>query len=260
MKEKTKLRVIQILCIVSLLITVFSIQKTYAKYFEQIDTNYATNIKKWRIAVNGKILRQQTSLSNVMTPTFFYNQHMDVNEGANDILVPGREGCFDFLIDYSKVDLPFKFAFDIEQLNTITTRDDITGEETEVENYLEDFEVFGYAIVDNDFEITGTTKLSDIPNIVELSKDANGKYNLSDITQEIDPTIDSDTEKQKRILVLFRWNDANRDTEDENTEPGMNNYEDTQYAGTAIEGDSLHTNLNYNVKIIFTQIARRNPS
>ena len=32
MKEKTKLRVIQILCIISLVITVFSIQRTYAKY------------------------------------------------------------------------------------------------------------------------------------------------------------------------------------------------------------------------------------
>ena len=35
MKEKTKLRVIQILCIVSLLITVFSVQRTYAKYYEK---------------------------------------------------------------------------------------------------------------------------------------------------------------------------------------------------------------------------------
>ena len=35
MKEKTKLRVLQILCIISILITVFSIQRTYAKYFEK---------------------------------------------------------------------------------------------------------------------------------------------------------------------------------------------------------------------------------
>ena len=59
MKEKTKLRVIQILCIVSLLITVFSIQRTYAKYFEKIDTTYATNIKRWVINVNTKKYKKE---------------------------------------------------------------------------------------------------------------------------------------------------------------------------------------------------------
>ena len=114
-KEKTKLRVIQILCIVSLLVTVFSIQKTYAKYFEKVDTTYATNIKKWTIEVNDKYIHEETTLSNVMNPTFFFNENMDNNGGSNNILVPGREGCFDFLIDYSNVDVGFKFAFDIEK-------------------------------------------------------------------------------------------------------------------------------------------------
>ena len=123
-KEKTKLRVIQILCIVSLLVTVFSIQKTYAKYFEKVDTTYATNIKKWAIEVNDIYIHEETTLSNVMNPTFFYNENMDNNGGSNNILVPGREGCFDFLIDYSNVDVGFKFAFDIEQLNKKTVIDE----------------------------------------------------------------------------------------------------------------------------------------
>ena len=161
-KEKTKLRVIQILCIVSLLVTVFSIQKTYAKYFEKVDTTYATNIKKWAIEVNDKYIHEETTLSNVMNPTFFYNENMDNNGGFNNILVPGREGCFDFLIDYSNVDVGFKFAFDIEQLNKKTVIDETTGNETEVDSHLEDFEVYGYVIVDSDFEITSTTKITDI--------------------------------------------------------------------------------------------------
>jgi len=227
MKEKTKLRVIQILCIVSLLITVFSIQNTYAKYYEQIETTYDTNIKKWLINVNGKDIHNETTLSNVMTPKFFYNPHMDTNGNLNNILVPGREGCFDFLIDYTKVDLAFRFEFDIKQLE---------------DTPLTDFEVYGYAIVDDEFEITETTKITDISGITTLTK-TNGEYDLSGLTQEINPTVETD--KQKRILVLFRWYDGSDNT--------MNNSADTQFKGTANGGD-LHTLLNYKVKITFTQI------
>ena len=58
MKGKTKLRVIQILCIVSLLITVFSVQRTYAKYYEKVGTNYQSRIKRWVIKVDGEVINQ----------------------------------------------------------------------------------------------------------------------------------------------------------------------------------------------------------
>lgn len=214
MKEKTKLRVIQILCIISIIITVFSIQRTYAKYFEKVDTTYATNIKKWVINVNETNIHNEETLTNIMTPQFFYNKHMN----TNNTLVPGRIGCFDFLIDYTNVDTAFKFEFDIEQLN---------------EKKLTDFEVYGYKIIDTDFEITPTTTVNDIGEITELTK-TDGVYQLSEITQTIDPSVY--IIKKKRVLVIFRWNDS-----DENT---MNNVADTEFAGT---------NLNYKVKITFTQ-------
>jgi len=243
MKEKTKLRVIQILCIVSLLITFFSIQRTYAKYYEQVGTTYATNIRRWVINVNESIIHEETTLSNIMTPKFFYNEHMSVNENLNNILVPGREGCFDFLIDYTQVDLPFKFSFDIKQLNVATEGG------TQVDAHLEDFEVYGYVIVDPDFSITSTTKIDDIGEITTLTK-VDGKYQLSGLTQAMDP---EDSEKQKRILVLFRWNDENMDTTDATEAEGMNNQEDTQFTGEE-NGSDLHDLLKYNVKITFTQI------
>ena len=240
MKEKTKLRVIQILCIVSLLVTVFSVQRTYAKYYEKIDTTYVTDIKKWVINVNENDIHEETTLSNIMTPKFFYNSHMTTNEGNNDVLVPGREGCFDFLIDYTNVDVPFKFAFDIQQLNVATVGE---GEEaTQVNAHLEDFEVYGYAIVDEDFNLTSTTKISDVGEITTLTKDASGEYQLSEITQEIDPT--TDTEDQKRILVLFRWYDG--------TDNNLDNLEDIQFAGEE-NGEELRKLLKYKVKITFTQ-------
>lgn len=203
MKEKSKLRLIQILCIISILITVFSIQRTYAKYFEKVDTTYATNIKKWVINVNGKNIHNEETLTNVMTPQFFYNEHMN----TNSTLVPGRIGYFDFVIDYTNVDVPFTYKFDLEETD------------------LPDFEVYGYKIIDPNFKITSTTTIDDIGELNELT---------SDITQTIDPSLD--TAKQSRMLVIFRWNDS-----DENV---MDNVADTKRAGT---------NLNYKVKITFTQ-------
>ena len=231
-KEKTKLRVIQILCIVSLLITVFSIQRTYAKYFEQVDTTYAINIKRWMIDVNDSDIHRGTELSQIMQPVFIENEHMN----NNDILVPGRKGYFEFLIDYSKVDLAFRFQFNIEQLNTTK---------------LEDFEIYGYSIVDTDPDTGEETET--ITTLSEPNK-------LSEITQIMDPENEDDVnnngEKKRLIRVLFRWNDANADTEDADSRPGMNNNEDTKYTGevnNAEGADGLHKVFKYKVTITFTQ-------
>jgi len=226
MKEKTKLRVIQILCIVSLLITVFSIQKTYAKYFEKIDTSYQTQIKKWVVNVNNQNIHRKESLTEIMTPEFRANEHMN----NNNTLVPGREGYFDFLIDYSNVELAFKFEVDIKQLNTMP---------------LEDFEIYGYSIVETN-SVTG----EETETITELET----PNNMAGLRQIIDPSTDvnNNNEKKRRIRILFRWNDDNADTEDTADKTGMNNYEDTVFAGEVNTND-LHELLKYNVKITFTQ-------
>lgn len=236
MKEKTKLRVIQILCIVSLLITVFSIQRTYAKYFEQVDTTYATNIKRWVMKVNNTYIHRGVQLNQIMQPVFIANDHMN----NNDTLIPGRQGYFEFLLDYTKVDVAFRFQFDIEQLN---------------ETPLEDFEIYGYSILETDADsgeiISQRETILTTPN------------NVSEITQIIEPNdendLDNNGEKKRLIRVLFRWNDANADTTDTADKDGMNNIEDTQFTGeenTTEGADGLHKVLNYNVKITFTQIVK----
>jgi len=236
MKEKTKLKVIRILCIISLIITVFSIQKTYARYFEKVKTTYDTHIKRWVIKVNDTKIHdlEKDELSQIMTPVFRENQHMN----NNNSLIPGREGYFEFLIDYSEVDLAFRFDVDFKQLNKTIIDDE------EVDNFLTDLEIYGYSIVETD-AATGTQT----ETITELET----VNDYSALSQEIDPTVDSDTTKKLQYRVLFRWNDENADTEDANEEDGMNNYEDTQYTGTSIEGDVIRAYLNYRVRVTFTQ-------
>lgn len=219
MKEKTKLRIIQILCIISILITIFSIQRTYAKYYERVNTTYQTNIKRWLINVNTYNIHEMNELDKIMQPILVDDENMN----TNDTLVPGRRGYFEMLIDYSAVDLAFEYEFFIEQLNN---------------KPLEDFEIYGYEVIDAD----GTSTVTETKEIKGV----------------IDPTteVDSNGDKKREIRVLFRWNDENADTTDSASAAGFNNREDTQFRGetdTSENADGLHTVLNYKATMKFTQ-------
>jgi len=170
MKRKNKLRVLEILCIISLLFTIFSIRRTYARYFEKVDTTYQTHIKRWLIKINDLNIHEAKSLSEVVQPVLVENENMN----NNNTLVPGRTGYFDMMIDYTYVDLAFEYEFSIEQLN---------------ETQLKDFEIYGYEIVDGDKSTVTETK--QIKGVIDPDKDLN-----------------SAKEKKRDIRILFRWNDG----------------------------------------------------
>ena len=228
MKEKNKIKIIEILCIISLIITIFSIQRTYARYFEQIDTTYNTNIKRWLVKVNDTIIHDAETLNEVMEPIFTENENINDN-----ILVPGQTGYFEMLIDYTNVDVAFEYEFSIEQLN---------------ETPLEDFEIYGYEAIDGDTHTITETK--EIKGVIDPTTELN-----------------SAGEKKREIRVLFRWNDGegsimdNRadtqfrgeenNTTDENNTTGQDNTTDQDENNTS-END-LHTVLRYQATMKFTQ-------
>ena len=218
MKIKSKLILIKTLLIISILITAYSIQRTYAKYYEKLGTTYDTNIKKWVINVNNKNVHEEETLTEVMNPVFMENENMNNNE----TLVPGREGYFPMLIDYSYVDLKFKYEVSIQQLN---------------ETILEDFEIYGFEVVDGENTTITTT-------------DEEGNKIRDKITGIIDPTteVNSNGEKKKEIRILFRWNDSEDSV--------MDNKADTQYVGeenTDENSDGLHKILKYKAVMTFEQ-------
>ena len=257
MEKKTKLRIIQVLCIISILMTFFSIQKTYAKYYEKVDTTYMTTLKRWVINVNNYDIHGLSDLNDkpnsrvVMTPVFVHNDHMN----DNNTLVPGREGYFPFVIDYTKVDLIFRYEFDITQLNIKTEVNDITGETITTDEHLDDFEVYGFQLIDGAFtdtiEVENLEEINPVIDPVESAspvKKATIKYkkNGTDVTKELD------ADKKVEIRVLFRWNDENADTT-----TSMTNAEDTAFKGEINTDeertDDLHQILKYNVEIKFIQ-------
>lgn len=232
MKEKNKVRIIEILCVISLIITIFSIQRTYARYFEQVDTTYNTNIKRWLVKVNDKIVHEAETLNEVMEPIIVENENVNP-----DILVPGQTGYFEMLIDYTEVDVVFEYEFSIEQLN---------------ETPLEDFEIYGYEVIDeDDHTITETSEIKGI----------------------IDPTteVNSAGEKKREIRVLFRWNDGegstmdnradtqfrgeeqNTTNDDNTTNDNTTNEDTTNQVENNTSQNDLRTTLKYRATMIFTQ-------
>lgn len=167
--KKKKLRILQILCIISLLITIFSIQRTYARYYEKVDTTYQTHIKRWLMKVNNHIIQEESTLSEVMQPILIKDENMN-----DDVLIPGRTGYFEMLLDYSNVDLTFEYEFSIEQLN---------------QQKLTDFEIYGYEVIDG--KSSTITETKEIKGVINPETDLN-----------------SENKKIREIRVLFRWNDS----------------------------------------------------
>ena len=207
MNEKTKLRVIQILCVLSLIMTVFSIQRTYARYFEMVDTTYDTHIKRGLIKVNSHNIHEEQTLTEVMQPVLVEEENRN-----NNVLVPGGTGYFDMVLDYNYVDVAFQYEFSIEQLNT---------------NQLADFELYGYEIIDGD--TSTVTETNELKGVIDPETDVN-----------------STGEKIREVRFLFRWNDGDGST--------MNNQADTQFRGEAnTNQQDLHTTLNYRATLKFSQ-------
>ncbi len=220
-KEENRIRIIEILCIISLIITIFSIQRTYARYFEQVDTTYNTNIKSWLVKVNDTIIHEAETLNEVMEPILTENENINEN-----ILVPGQTGYFEMLIDYTEVDVAFEYQFSIEQLN---------------ETPLEDFEIYGYEVIDGDTHTITETK--EIKGVIDPATEVN-----------------SAGEKKREIRVLFRWNDGEgstmdnkADTQFRGEEQKTTNTDDTNQVEDNTSVNDLHTVLNYKATMTFTQ-------
>ena len=225
-KEKNRMKIMEILCIISLLITIFSIQRTYARYFEQVDTTYNTNIKRWLVKVNDQIIHDAETLNEVMEPIMTENEHVN-----DQILVPGQTGYFEMLIDYTDVDVAFEYEFTMEQLN---------------ETPLDDFEIYGYEVWD---------VVDGVNTVIETTE-------TSEIKGVIDPTTEFNSagEKKREIRILFRWNDGEGSTMDNKTDTqfrgGENNTTNTDNTNEVENGtteNDLHTTLKYRAEMTFIQ-------
>lgn len=228
MKRETKSKILNILFFISLIICLFLISNTYAKYLEQVNTSYQSSAKMWKVVVNNKIIREQTSLTSVVSPTLDSNPYI-----KDELIVPGREGHFDMEIDFSNVDVPFTLDFSVEQ-----------NEAEGVYKNLPDFKYLGYSLeekeviyynlpegyVQLDFiQSTGEQYIDTLAkgtgvDKIELSKSTTAQ--TVPTTVEIEPNSDD-----RNVILLAEYL--------EDPASGIGNFETTRIYGCKIYLDNV---------------------
>lgn len=96
------------LCIICFLLCLFFIEDTYAKYITSTNESASMNIARWRILVNNKDIRENSTTNAIITPIF--NGNDNINSG---IIAPTSEGYFDLVIDATEADVSFKYKIEI---------------------------------------------------------------------------------------------------------------------------------------------------
>ena len=170
------------LCIICFLLCLFFIEDTYAKYITSTNESASMNIARWRILVNNKDIRENSTTNAVITPIF--NGNDNINSG---IIAPNSEGYFDLIIDATEADVSFKYEIEISVNQNSPVKDLITTK----------------YIIDNGNEIPLERNNATIENTV-LHKDNTKPINIRvyikwDDSNEATMDNDADTEATKQV-------------------------------------------------------------
>lgn len=170
------------LCIICFLLCLFFIEDTYAKYITSTNESASMNIARWRILVNNKDIRENSTTNAVITPIF--NGNDNINSG---IIAPNSEGYFDLIIDATEADVSFKYKIEISVNQNSPVKDLITTK----------------YIIDNGNEIPLERNNATIENTV-LHKDNTKPINIRvyikwDDSNEATMDNDADTEATKQV-------------------------------------------------------------
>lgn len=93
-----------IMALFSFFICILFIKESYGKYISATKENAEITVARWKILVNNKDIRNESSASTIITPVFPGNEHI-----AEGIIAPTSEGYFDLIIDSSNTDVSFKY-------------------------------------------------------------------------------------------------------------------------------------------------------
>lgn len=180
---KSKIKILYILLLVSIIITTFSIRRTYAKYRENIKTNFQATINQWRILLNEEDIKQNKNLTEYLNFSFD-ESNKDVDVGA---FAPGSMGYIILDLDYSNVGVNFIM--------------EVTMKKTE--NNLSNFRIYGYKI-DNGEIITESSE-QDLIYFKYTGDECYFREKVSIYTSE--------NYKQK-VTLYFKWIEMGNNSED----------------------------------------------
>ena len=162
MKNSKKFLLLLIFICISLLL--FFMIQVYAKYKSSTEGSTSFAIANWNILVNELSIKNNTNFSNSIVPVFAENEHI-----SNNIIAPTSEGYFDLNLDFSNVDVSFKYEISAKAAENSTVQDLVST---------------GYSI-DNGEKIDFETYNTPITETIPLSS----------------------TVKNRKIRIYILWND-----------------------------------------------------
>ena len=111
--------IIIILGFISLLLCLFFIQESYAKYVSSADERATMSIARWKILVNNEDIRNNSTAEMIINPVFPGNENM-----AENIIAPTSEGYFDLIIDAREADVSFEYKIEVGVNENSIVKDD----------------------------------------------------------------------------------------------------------------------------------------
>lgn len=97
-------KLIFVLAIISLFISLFLVQNTYAKYQTTATGTANMQIARWKIKVNNQDITSNSTIANTITPIFSGNENT-----KDGVIAPRSEGYFDIVIDTTDIDVSFRY-------------------------------------------------------------------------------------------------------------------------------------------------------
>ena len=118
-------------------ILLFFIVQIYAKYITSTEGNTSFTIANWNILVNNMSIITDSDISSSIVPVFPGTEHI-----ASGIIAPTAEGYFDLNLDFSNVDVSFKYDISVSADENSSVQDLVAigyslddGEKIIFENY-----------------------------------------------------------------------------------------------------------------------------
>ena len=94
-----------LLVVLSIILCLFFVQESLAKYITAADETANISIARWKILVNDEDIRDENTVNTVINPVFLGNDNI-----AENIIAPTSEGYFDLIIDAREADVSFKYV------------------------------------------------------------------------------------------------------------------------------------------------------
>ena len=95
---------ILLIILVLTLLLIFILVQIFAKYLTSASGDATMTVARWNILVNNLSIKENTDISNTLSPVFPGNEHI-----ADGIIAPTAEGYFDLNFDFSDADVSFEY-------------------------------------------------------------------------------------------------------------------------------------------------------